>query len=151
MLKSCKNKLLCVISMIITLFLLDIITKYIFTSKYYFNEFFISIYYSENYGSALSMFSNVSMYNSIIIILSIVVIIGIIYNTRNFQKNGYYISIFILLISGILGNLYDRIFFGFVRDFISLKYLFIFNIADIYLTLAVILLISIEFRVKSKD
>lgn len=52
--------------------------------------------------------------------------------------------IFILLIAGTLGNFFDRVFLGGVRDFISLWSFPVFNIADCYLTFAVLILIKNE-------
>ena len=52
--------------------------------------------------------------------------------------------IFILLIAGTLGNLVDRLFLWGVRDFISLWNFPVFNIADCYLTFAVLFLIKKE-------
>ena len=44
-----------------------------------------------------------------------------------------------MIISGAIGNLVDRIFLGYVRDFISIKiFSFVFNIADMFITFGVI-------------
>lgn len=131
------------------LFLIDIITKYFFTNKSYFESSFIFIKYSQNYGSALSMFSNVSYYNIIVILLSFGVLYYLFKNIKEFNHSKLTSLTFYFLIPGILGNLYDRIFFGFVRDFIGIKHLFIFNIADIYLSLAVIFYIYYELKSSS--
>lgn len=134
----------------INLFLfIDLIFKFYFTNKYQFSNFLISIKYSENHGSALGIFSNFLNYNLIIIILSIIVICFLVYKYKYFFGNNYLILSFIFIVSGILGNLYDRIIFGFVRDFISLKYLFIFNLADLYLSLGFLFYLIYEF-IKSK-
>lgn len=130
----------------IFLLLLDLITKYIFTNKYFFENSFINIQFSKNFGSAFSMFSNYSYYNYIIILLSFIILYFLFINLKEFKQNKLSRYSFYFLIPGILGNLYDRIFFGYVRDFIGLKYLFIFNIADVYLTLSVILYLSLELN-----
>jgi signal peptidase II len=143
-----KNNLFLKNTLIISfiLFIIDILTKYIFTNKSYFETSLIFIKYSQNYGSAFSTFSNVSYYNFIIIFLSFLVLYFLFKNINEFKQNKLTRFSYYFLISGIFGNLFDRIFFGFVRDFIGLKYLFIFNIADVYLTLAVLLFIYSEVK-----
>jgi signal peptidase II len=131
------------------LFLLDILTKYFFTGKSYFKGSLVYIEYSQNYGSAFSMFSGYDFYNYLIIILSFVVLYFLFKNVNEFTKTKLSMVAFYLLISGILGNLFDRVVFGYVRDFIGLKYLFIFNFADVYLSVAVILYICYEFELLS--
>ena len=53
-----------------------------------------------------------------------------------------------LIVGGALGNLYDRIFYSAVPDFIDLHYKdfhwFVFNVADIFITIGVLCLILVE-------
>jgi signal peptidase II len=53
-----------------------------------------------------------------------------------------------VIVGGALGNLHDRIFFGAVPDFIDLHiknfHWFVFNVADIFITIGVILMIIFE-------
>ncbi|NQZ84357.1 MAG: signal peptidase II [Nanoarchaeales archaeon] len=128
------------------LLLIDIITKYIFTNKFFFENSLIYIQYSENRGSAFSMFSNFDYYNYLIVILSLFVLYYLYKNITEFNINKITRFSYYLLIAGIIGNLFDRIIFGYVKDFIGLKYLFIFNIADAYLTFAVLMFIYVELR-----
>lgn len=51
-----------------------------------------------------------------------------------------------LIIAGWIGNLLDRIFLGWVRDFIRLGFGPVFNVADIYINLAVVYFILFEFK-----
>jgi len=97
------------------------------------------------------MFSEISSYNSSIILLSLIVLGIIFYHRKSmfFGSTKFNIS-YILALSGIIGNLYDRIFFGYVRDFIGVKYFSIFNVADIYLTFAVLMFILAELEVSKK-
>ena len=55
---------------------------------------------------------------------------------------------FIMILGGSLGNIFDRLYYSAVPDFIDINYKsfhwFIFNVADIFITLGVLLLILIE-------
>ncbi|MBD3259610.1 signal peptidase II [Candidatus Woesearchaeota archaeon] len=53
-----------------------------------------------------------------------------------------------ILLGGILGNLIDRIVFGFVRDFIDFRIWPVFNIADIVITISILLLIFYFWKEK---
>ncbi len=140
-----KKDILISILIIIFLILLDQITKLFFINKNYFNKFFISINYSQNFGSSFSIFENISNYNFYLSLFSIFILIITIYYFKEYFKDKNKKYILILFISGLIGNLIDRIIFGYVNDFIYLKNLFIFNFADIYLSLVFILIIYFEF------
>jgi signal peptidase II len=64
------------------------------------------------------------------------------------KKPGYKRYFLLMVFGGALGNLYDRIFFKAVPDFIDFHvgdfHWFIFNVADIFITFGVILLILFE-------
>ena len=73
-------------------------------------------------------------------ITSILFIIAfVVYDIFN-HKNDWWYSLGIgFLISGAIGNLVDRLFLGYVRDFISIRlFNFVFNIADLFITIGVI-------------
>ena len=63
--------------------------------------------------------------------------------TNGLEKYG-----FLIILGGSLGNVYDRITYSAVPDFIDIHYQsfhwFIFNVADIFITLGILCLISIE-------
>jgi len=124
-------KRLIIISVILVL--LDQITKILFTGKHY--EWFIfAINYSENTGMAFGLLQN-SVY--LLAIISIIVIIALIYYYKQLQ----YKFVWIVLFSGALGNAIDRIFLGHVRDFIVIYIWPTFNLADMYTTIAVLILV----------
>jgi signal peptidase II len=128
------------------LLLIDQITKFLQFSFKIITDGFVYLSVAENRGSAFSLFSNISWYNELIIFLSIVLFIfGVWYLFKHNLKK-YEIIIFILFGAGLLGNLIDRILFDYVRDFIGVTYFAIFNIADVYLTLAALILIYYEIR-----
>ena len=59
---------------------------------------------------------------------------------------------FIMILGGSLGNIFDRLYYSAVPDFIDLHYQnfhwFIFNVADIFITLGVLLLVTLELFLK---
>lgn len=101
---------------------------------------FISFNYCENRGVAFSMGDgNVSLF----IILNIILIGGLIYYyEKNKQEFNKFSTLSItLVIAGGFSNLLDRIFRGFVVDFIDISELFdfpVFNIADIFIVVGII-------------
>ena len=145
---------------IITIFTVDRISK-IYIIKIVELENKIDIYITEylnfyliwNKGVAFGLFSfNESfIYNiitGIIMIISIVVLV-MIYNNSGLKK----VSLTFVL-GGALGNLFDRIYYSAVPDFIDLHFndfhWFIFNVADIFITLGIICLIFDEIFVNNK-
>lgn len=110
--------------------LLDQVTKFVFTNVNY------GIFrYTENTGAAFSLFQG--YVNWLIIFSSIVVVVILAYYKR-YPK--YWLSLSFVL-GGTIGNLIDRIFLGYVRDFIDLRYWPVFNVADSFNVIGVLLLI----------
>lgn len=134
-----------VIAIFVFLVALDQLTKFYFEGKSYFEGFFIYIFSTQNTGSAFGLFASFPFYSQVIAVVSIAILAGLFYlNTSYFDKSLYHKTAFVLLISSIMGNLIDRLLFGYVRDFIGVQWFSIFNIADIYLTFGVAILILIE-------
>ena len=110
-----------------------------------------------NKGIAFGLFSydQSFIYNfiTILIVIISVVILFIIIKAEDYR--GYF---FILILGGSLGNLYDRLYYFAVPDFIDFHinnfHWFIFNVADIFISLGVICLIFVELflnkRVKNE-
>ena len=108
---------------------------------------YLNFYLIWNKGIAFGLFSfsNAFIYNlitSIIVVINIVLLVMIIKN-EGFKKNSL-----LLVLGGSLGNLFDRIYYSAVLDFIDLHinnlHWFIFNVADIFITMGIILLIVDE-------
>ena len=96
--------------------------------------------YSHNTGAAWSIMSNLTW---LLILISIIFIIAICVANYFYKNKSYFYAVSVgLILSGAIGNLIDRIFFGYVRDFIDLEFMNFptFNIADIAITVGVILL-----------
>ena len=130
--------------LIFLLTILDLMSKWYFTGKSYFIDSLIYIYSTQNTGSALGLFSSIESYNLLIILISIVLLGLVIYYLKTIVKTKFSFTVGVLFTAGLLGNLYDRIIFGYVRDFIGIQGLFIFNIADLYLTMCAVILILHE-------
>lgn len=105
------------------------------------NDFFY-ITVVHNTGGAWSIFSN---HSYLFIIASVVAIVLLIKFMFGFKKNLRNNIAFASLFGGIFSNLADRIFLGYVRDFLDFKifgYNYpIFNIADVAIVVGVILLV----------
>jgi signal peptidase II len=84
-----------------------------------------------NNGVILGLFSAYSFY---------LVLIGFIFLLQVLVKN-HFSSASALILGGALSNLADRLRFGYVVDYIDLKYLPVFNIADIAIVLGAIFLV----------
>lgn len=95
-----------------------------------------------NTGGAWSILNNHSMIFIIASILAFLILLKFMFSFKQNKRNEFAFS---FLFGGILSNLADRIFLGYVRDFLSFKicgYNFpVFNIADIAIVVGVFLLI----------
>ena len=113
-----------------------------------FSSKFLNIFLIWNKGIAFGFFSfdQGYLYKLITLIITIVVCIVFIMILRN---NGFKKYSLLLIFGGSLGNLYDRILYAVVPDFIDFHigelHWFIFNMADIFITLGVIFMILLEF------
>ncbi len=137
------------IKLLIIIFLLilfDQTTKYLVSSLLLDNSLiiiknFLKFTYVENVGAAFGILKGNIVF---LIIISLFLIYYIIKEIKN-NKDNNIIYAYSLVLSGALGNLIDRIFRGYVIDFISFTFfkrdMAVFNIADSYITIGVFLLI----------
>jgi signal peptidase II len=93
-----------------------------------------------NPGVSFGLFSG---YTPILICVQFILTIVIMLAYKNFEPKSFYMQFgFALLISGAIGNLVDRIRFGYVIDFISFRWWpAIFNIADMEIRTGILLLV----------
>lgn len=137
------------IGLIVLVFALDIATKYIFDAMLFESKktltiipFIFDFCAVHNFGAAWGILSGKQVF---LIFLSIVFIaIFIWYYIKEKNKSWLLTISFSLIISGCLGNLYDRIFLGYVRDFIMFdfwKAFPVFNFADVALCIGVFLFV----------
>ena len=98
----------------------------------------------------MSLESNIYYHimTAVIVIVNVVLIFLLLKSKKN------YAYMFDLIIGGSLGNLFDRIYYSAVPDFIDIHignfHWFIFNVADIFITLGIIGLILKELFIKEK-
>ena len=106
----------------------------------------IILIWNKGIGFGLFSFDNNKVYNFItFLILTInLLIIYLIIKSDKIRSLFY-----VIILGGSLGNLFDRFYYTAVPDFIDLNYKgfhwFIFNIADIFISLGIICLICFEF------
>lgn len=135
------------------LFILDRITKILVISIGLNNSIviinnFFNLTYVNNYGAAWSMLTG---YRILLILITIIILIGIYFMLlRNKKLDTKEVIMYSLLIGGIVGNLYDRIIYGYVIDFLDFNifgYNYpIFNLADSFIVISIILIIINEFK-----
>ena len=145
---------------IIIIFFLDRISKFyvilqseknlsydLFESKF----LNINLLWNEGIAFGLLSFDNEIYYNSLTVLICLItlIIFWLLIRSSGFEKIG-----FLMIIGGSLGNLYDRLFYSAVPDFIDFHYnnfhWFIFNVADIFITIGVLLLIYLEIFFNKK-
>ena len=148
-------------SFILLIFLLDRISKIyvinldkkfleseIFSSKY----LNISLIWNEGIAFGLLSFDQGILYNilTFLIILITFFIFVMILKSSGFKKYSL-----LMILGGALGNIFDRITYKAVPDFIDFHignfHWFIFNVADIFITLGVIFMILLEFIQNDKN
>jgi len=135
---------------------LDQLTKAIVRSKLAFIGMtevikgFFELSYTENSGAAFGTFHG---RNGVFIVVSLIAIIFIFFYFKRYKENIWMTVSLGFILGGALGNLVDRIFFGFVTDFLRVRIWFvhsfwwpIFNVADAGVTVGAIMLIIILFK-----
>ena len=143
------------ISIIIIIFCLDRISKLyviflseknlspnLFTSKF----LNINLIWNEGIAFGLLSFDQNFYYNILTILILIItfIIIFLMFRSNGIEKLSYS-----MIIGGSFGNVTDRLYYSAVPDFIDISinnfHWFIFNVADIFISIGVILLIILEF------
>ena len=109
----------------------------------------LNLIWNEGIAFGLFSFDQEFYYNLLttFIFLIILIITYMMFRSKGFEKFCY-----IMIIGGSLGNIFDRIYYSAVPDFIDIYFnnfhWFIFNVADIFITVGIIILISLEFLKK---
>lgn len=153
---SIKAKYILMTSLVAVVLLADLITKAIFGDCEFFNVIPHLIDFETNYGNDGVAFGLLSGKKWLLIILTLCLIAVMIFVDVKFKQKGKVYTIgFAFMLGGAIGNLVDRICFGYVRDFI--KFAFMpsfptFNIADSFLCVGVVLIcIHLLFLMPKND
>ena len=156
-----KKKLVISSSFIFLIFLLDRVSK---TYVIYLNDKLLGIeilsskflnirlIWNEGIAFGLLSFNDKIIYNLLTFIIFIIILIIFFMVLKSYGLKKYSL---LMILGGALGNVYDRIFYGAVPDFIDFHvgnfHWFIFNVADIFITLGVIFMIFLEFTDNNKN
>ena len=127
---------------------IDLLTKYIVKTNLVLNHPIsltvnIDLMYVQNYGVSFGLFSQTLSY-WVFVLIGLIIVLFIFYlmitSNKKLEKNSYFI-----IIIGAMGNIIDRFLNTYVVDFISLHYNNYywptFNLADIYITIGIIMLL----------
>ena len=137
-------------SLSIFIVLIEQITKYLmfYNKKFFINKDFLlfKLDYVKNYGAAFNIFSGSRVFLSLISIIFSILLIYLIFRKNTLNSFDLYSYSFIL--GGTIGNGIDRIYKGFVIDFINLNIINfpVFNIADITINIGFIFLLYNIFK-----
>ena len=155
-----KNFSLSLIALIV-IFLVDRLTKiYILelaeveSSVDIYITSYLNLFLIWNKGIAFGLLSmNESLtYNIITLLITLIIIVILFMMWKNNNIQRYFLT---LIAGGALGNLYDRIIYTAVPDFIDLHFhdlhWFVFNVADIFITVGVFCLILVELFYNNKN
>ena len=119
-----------------------------------FNSAYLNILLIWNKGIAFGLlsFNESYLYNILSLIIAIIIIVLVI---MSLKSQGFKRYSLLMIVGGALGNLHDRIFFKAVPDFIDFHvgnfHWFVFNAADIFITIGVIFLILFELIDNNKE
>ena len=114
---------------------------------------YLNLYLIWNKGIAFGLlsFNETLIYNIITLLIFILIIVIIIITLKSEGLKKYSL---ILVLGGSLGNFFDRVYYSAVPDFIDFHvndfHWFIFNVADIFITLGIICLIYVEIFYNNK-
>ncbi len=148
------------IIIILAIFFIDRVTKFYLLNLQaegididFYIYSFLNFYLVWNSGVGFGIASmEANIYYHIVTAIIVIVNIGLIYFLV--KSKGGYAYLLALIIGGSLGNLFDRIYYHAVPDFIDLHlsnhHWFIFNVADIFITLGIIGLLIVELTRKEK-
>ena len=148
------------ILIILTLFSIDRLTKIylinlqnVGTDVDFYIYPFLNFYLVWNTGIGFGLISmEASVYYHILTLIIVIINIGLIFLLM--KSKGIYTYLITFVIGGSLGNLFDRIYYYAVPDFIDFHlgnyHWFIFNVADIFISVGIIGLIIVELLRKEK-
>ena len=159
-LKNLDKSFLINLSLIFIIFLFDRISKIyviyldnkLFGSEI-FSSNFLNIYLIWNEGVAFGLFSfNEKIFYNILTIIILIIILIIFIMT--IKSDGFKKYSLLMILGGALGNVFDRLYYKAVPDFIDFHignfHWFIFNVADIFITIGILFMVIIELFNKNQ-
>ena len=130
----------------------DMITKTFatnITSPILIIDNFIKFDYVENQGAAYGIGQGKQIVFILIAIFVVISIIWFVLHINHKHKVIFYSMAFLL--AGTVGNCLDRIFNGYVVDFISIKNFPVFNLADVFIVCSIIIIVVNLFFTKEEN
>lgn len=117
---------------------------------------FINFIFVKNTGAAWGMLAGRPVFLIVvsILVLALYIAFFVLKVRKHKEKTSLLLGISTgFIVGGCLGNMYDRIFLGYVRDFINFEFINfpVFNFADVGLTIGVILLIIYFIFIYTKE
>ena len=112
----------------------------------------ISLIWNEGIAFGLFSFSKTIMYDLLTLIISLVILVIFIMLIKSKGLGKYPL---LMIFGGAIGNLYDRVFYKAVPDFIDLHigqfHWFTFNVADIFISIGIVLMLFNEIIFKKNN
>ena len=152
--KSFFKKIIIYFGIVLIIFLADRISKLYILSvlensgdvDIYINSYInLILAWNSGIGFGLLSFDKSVIYNTITILIIFINLIILYLIIKSDKIRSY---LFLIILGGSIGNLFDRIYYSAVPDFIDISYKgyhwFIFNVADIFISIGIICLIIVE-------
>ena len=152
--KFFSKKIIIYFGIVLIIFLADRISKLYILSvlensgdvDIYINSYInLILAWNSGIGFGLLSFDKSVIYNTITILIIIINLIILYLIIKSDKIRSY---LFVIILGGSIGNLFDRIYYSAVPDFIDISYKgyhwFIFNVADVFISIGVICLIIVE-------
>ena len=119
----------------------------------YINKFLnIILVWNSGIGFGLLSFEKQFLYN---LITLIIILVNLVILYLGIKSNNFKGFLFFIILGGSLGNLFDRLYYSAVPDFIDINYngfhWFIFNVADIFISVGILCLIFVELLFNKKE
>ena len=137
-----KNKYIIVFSTALIIILIDQLTKFLIKTNFQLNQSLplikdiFHLTYRHNYGAGFGILQQQTL---ILIFISIIVIGIIFYYFDRIKEKEILLQVLVgFILGGTIGNLIDRVAYGFVIDFLDFQIWPVFNIADSFATIGVI-------------
>jgi signal peptidase II len=143
-----KNYLFFGLALLIVI--IDQLTKYLITTSQTIIDLgILKINFVKNFGIGFGLL-NFPFLRWILVIITVVIIGIILYYYKDLPNKFFPVFSLSLVLGGALGNVIDRLMYGFVVDFIDFGFWPAFNIADSAVTIGIILLIIYFWKYSNK-